>query len=437
MVAYYFPPDSSSGSYRPFYFARHLNNMDNDIYVLTAKEEDFLKDQPIDTGFAKDIDETIHITRAKVFRPREVLLKFRDRILKRNIEQNKNRSRFDHQTNAVTVKKTLFQRLKDAITDCLASPDPHIGWFPFAVIKGIKLIKQHHIDVIYATGSPWTCFLIGTFLKLITGKPLVLDFRDPWIANPGFLVRNRFIRIVETFMERYVVSVSDLVVANTNELRNDFLNRYPFLGCDQVVTITNGFEEYRNGNSCENERFTLTHAGSLYFSRNPKNILIAFKNLIQKGIIDQNKLRINFLGGISIDDPDLYDILKHPLLEDVIRIYPRLPYEEACEYQANSDVLLLIQPGFPMQVPRKLYEYMAYGTPIVGVVNLIGATAQIIINHNIGYISENEIGKIETALEMIIMESHRKTSCSSHFLRNFENKNLTAILQEIFETVTP
>ena len=38
-------------------------------------------------------------------------------------------------------------------------PDTHVGWIPFAVWKGVNLVKKERIDAIYATGDPWSDFL--------------------------------------------------------------------------------------------------------------------------------------------------------------------------------------------------------------------------------------------------------------------------------------
>jgi len=50
-LAYYFPPDLSSGSFRPFFFANHLSESGVGVHVLTANGEDFLLEQSLDSLF--------------------------------------------------------------------------------------------------------------------------------------------------------------------------------------------------------------------------------------------------------------------------------------------------------------------------------------------------------------------------------------------------
>ena len=58
-------------------------------------------------------------------------------------------------------------------------------WVPFAVQIGRKIIKKHHIDVIYTTSPPHSQLMTGVLLKKMTNFPWVADLRDPIIFNIG------------------------------------------------------------------------------------------------------------------------------------------------------------------------------------------------------------------------------------------------------------
>lgn len=431
MIAYYFPPDSSSGSFRPLFFAKYLHEIGENICILTVREQDYLPDQPKDYKLLENINENFEIVRTGVFRPREGAIKLKnllfgkkDKIVDRSYVDGKEGN------EKFSGRASLFQELKDTITDCLSTPDPNIGWLPLAVRQGVKIINTRKTDVIYATGSPWTSLIIGVILKKMTGKPLVMDFRDPWVANPGFLIRSRFIRFIESVMEKKVVFFADKIITNTHELKQNFLVRFPWLDNKRISAIPNGFESYMENQKHNTEKLTFTHAGSLYFSRNPKWLLQAALNLTQKKKIQKQELRIVFLGGISIADPELEKLLDHPDLKDVTEILPRLPYDDAIKYQAESDVLFLIQPDFPLQVPRKLYEYMAFLKPVLGITNPEGATARIIRENNLGLVASNQTSEIESALENLY-ERWKKgdlVPLSAKKCDMFMNKNLATDL---------
>src|SRR6185437_13471922 len=111
--------------------------------------------------------------------------------------------------------------------------------------------------------------------------------------------------------------------------------------------------------------FTLIHAGALYLTRNPGNFLRAVERLIADGSIHQDSIRIQFVGGIEATDSRVADSLR--ALGDVVENIPRVAHAAAIEMQRRASVLLLFQTGFPLQIPRKLYEYLAFSLPILGI----------------------------------------------------------------------
>src|SRR5262249_41613995 len=63
-------------------------------------------------------------------------------------------------------------------------------------------------------------------------------------------------------------------------------------------------------------------------------------------------------------------------LADVVSVTDFMKYEECVELLHRSDVLLLFAQGQPLQIPTKLYEYIAVGKPIL-VFAEDGATADL------------------------------------------------------------
>lgn len=438
MLAFRFPPSASSGAFRPMYFAIHLHEMGEHVYVLTAREQDDLPEQPKDYNLLEKLDPGIEIFPTRVFRPQQTLLKFRELLAKKTTGDNKHTMSSSLYNKTNHVKRSRIQELKDIITDSLSIPDVHIGWLPSAVRTGRQIVKNKCIDIIYATGAPWTSLIVGVILRKLTGKPLVLDFRDPWVTNPSPRLNSTLMRSLEPFIERAVVSAADHIVSNTAELQQDFQERYPSLLQHIFTTIPNGFEEYIESQTPkENKMLTFTHAGTLYFSRNPCVLLQAILNLLEKKILPKEECKFVFLGGIDISIPDanLRHLLQNPLLQEVIDILPRLPYQEAIHYQSFSDVLLLIQPGFPLQIPRKLYEYIAFRKTILAITDVNGATAKIIQEKQLGIVVENQIEAIESALKELYSQwkSSQMVPLSTETCDEFMNKNLTVTLHQIFQ----
>ena len=398
MLAYYFPPDSSSGAFRPLYFAEHFKSQGDEVTVISARQADFLPEQNLDPSL---IPQGINILRTRVFRPREALIALKQRLAKGNAKTETVEASPAPDT-AFSTSPGVFTRIKDYITTLLASPDPQMGWLIPAVICGIKQIKTQKPDVIYATGGPWTGLLAGALLKRLCKIPLVLDFRDPWTLNPTFSTRPASLRFLEKKMEKWVISQADLVVANTPELGSAFLENHD-LDPSRVVAVPNGYTEESEEASGDPEQpnpiFQLTHAGSLYFSRNPRALVEAVYELACEDELSPADFRLNFVGGISVEDSQLDALLARPEVRELINITPRLPLAEALAYQRAAQVQLLIQTGFPLQVPRKLYDAMPFGRPVLAITESRGATARIIKETSMGLVVDNETQAIKSALK--------------------------------------
>ena len=436
ILAYYFPPESSSGSFRPLFFANHLERLGCDVQVLTAKESDFLPEQPTDKNLLKKLNKSIKVYRSQVVRPREAIIRFRNYLSRKNRPIGSTTS----STEGMVRKSSTggIRYFKDIITELLATPDPQMGWIWSCVWVGKSIINTGPVDVIWATGGPWSGLVAGVLLKKLTGRPLVVDFRDPWVSNPSFKLRSFIGRYLGRYLEKFVVRNANAIVANTRELQEDFKIRYRYISNLNVFSITNGFEQYLPRFERQSERpLTITHAGALYFSRNPFYLLSALSNLIITGLIESSDLRLELVGGIGIEDPGIIELLEQPFLKNMVNIYPRVSFDEAQKFIYQSDVLLMLQPDLPLQVPRKLYEYMASGKAIFCISEKAGATAGMMDRFNLGYLCENNINEISQTLLQIYQDWKNGTLNKYHDSRCDEclNENLAASLHDILQKV--
>lgn len=430
-LAYYFPPDSSSGSFRPFFFANHLANAGVGVHVLTAKVADFLPEQPLDPALSNKLNPGVEITRCSVWRPREALISLRNKFSGKLGSEQHGTAPFVSTDQTAPI--SLWQTFKNSLTDLLATPDPHVGWVYDCVMRGKAVIAKKRPDVIYATGSPWSGLVSGMLLKKATGIPLILDFRDPWTSNPSFNRRSRFVRSIDVFLEKMVVKAADGIIANTPTLRDDFLARYPKLDNKQVISITNGFEEYVSIPPLRPDQpLTITHTGELYFSRNPAPILEAVKRLIDQEQIAIKEIRLQFVGGIEAKCSRVVELLTDEALRQVVTEVPRVSYYESQRYAIEADVLLLVQPDFPLQIPRKLYEYMAVRKPMLCIAEPTSATGILVCDNQLGRVCNNTVQEIESALLNLItawksgaLQSFTDDRCDA-----FRNSELTRQLHD-------
>ena len=112
-----------------------------------------------------------------------------------------------------------------------------------------------------------------------------------------------------------------------------------------------------------------------------------------------------------------------------------MPYDEAMRMQIKADVLLLVQPGFPLQVPRKLYEYMALQRPILALTEEEGATARIVKQCHLGSVASNSADAIKLALYKMFSDwkEKRTQNPSTDLIANYKNDALARRLYALLE----
>lgn len=435
MIAYVFPPALGSGTFRALSFANNLRQRGFRVHVLTASDYT-LDNSAVDTTLCEKLDPQVEVYRARRYRsPKEFLLKFRDRLR----QGGKKSPIAKHAAGTSPGRPSRLKFLNEvmgAMVELFSYPDNQIGWASAALLIGRRVIRERDIDVVFATGGPWSSILTAILLKTICRTPVVLDFRDPWVSNPNNLDRLSIIKTLNRKMERFCVRNSDAVIANTEELRQDFLNRYSFLSPARIHTITNGIGSLYAMQTPKRERFTITHAGTLYLNRNPKKFLMAVRDIVAETHIPENQIQVNFVGSLTIkDDEELASLMTDKHLIRIVQSIPQVSHDKALEYQSMADVLMLIQPNFPLQVPRKLYEYLAFQRPILAITEEDGATASIIRRAGVGIVVGNEVSEIKAAIMKLYQDwvGSARLEIPRDRLRQFDNDVLADRLRDILK----
>lgn len=438
VFAYFFPPDAASGTYRTLYFANHWAKQGDQVTIVTVKEECFLASTHIDRRLCKEVHPSIRVVRASAKRPLKKLLDIKRAFSRKAsvVQAVDDPVKIPQVRNSALIID-IYRRFKDTITDMLSCPDEHIGWVPDAVRRACRITNTIRVDCIYATGGPWSSLLAGLRLHKRCGTPLVLDFRDPWISNPNLTVRTPFSRWVQKKMETMCVNAASMVIANTEELRQDFIKRYPNIEPTRFVTITNGFEDMPQKSNSSTERFTLVHAGALYRSRNPLNFLRAVIELVSDGTIPANTFRVQLVGGVSVADgivnyPEVESMLSTEAIRDVLEIIPPVSHDDALMLQQRANALVLFQQGFSLQVPRKLYEYFSLARPILAITECHSASARLMNELRAGYVVDDNVNAIKRAIVALYMawKSGQTMSIDEEKLRAYQNRHLADKLRD-------
>lgn len=363
MIVFDFPPAAAAGVHRPLRFTKYLGEFGCRPSVLTRHSvseqdgNDLLAQVPLEV--------TVHrIGRSK---------------LQPNVRQDARvKVQLTRVGNGVTwLRNGLKSLLRPSWELVSETPDQYVHWARKASRHAIKLCKEVHYDAVYTTGPPHSAHLVGFKVHQKLGLPWIADFRDPWARHNWAKTRNPWGRRLVPHFERKVVRCATRVILNNETSRDEFRQTYSNLDENKFISIPNGFDpELLSKASESRSRFLrqlartppskrtpiICHPGSLYRQREPRPILEAIKQLRNEGI----DVKFQQIGNAATENNPL-KIGAELGIEDLVEMLPKVSHSVAFQHMSQADILLVIQPDAPLQVPGKLYEMLLFDTPIIAI----------------------------------------------------------------------
>jgi glycosyltransferase involved in cell wall biosynthesis len=347
LVAFHFPPLSGgSGVHRATNWARHLPENGWQPHILTVNSRAYLS---VDFKNPAAIPENTPVKRAF----------------------------------ALDAKRHLS--LRGRYSQWSALPDQWANWALTAVPVGLATLQREQIDLIMVTFPIATAVLIGLALQRLTGKTLVVDFRDS-MTEEGYPANPR-VRAMYQWIEKSVIKHGTQFIFTADSARQMYLKRYQTLRPSDCVVIPNGYDEddfvaiTTNSNRRPfplQGRIRLVHAGLIYQEeRDPTVFFRAVRKLKLEGTISAGSLEIDLRASGS--EHHYAALLREFDIADVIQLLPALPHCQALQDMANADGLLLFQAAScNHQIPAKAYEYLRLEKPILALTSMSGDTATLL-----------------------------------------------------------
>ncbi|WP_404362239.1 glycosyltransferase [Marinobacter sp.] len=443
-IAYFYPPTESTGvpgSMRTVKFIRNLEN--GECHVLTAP-----------AGVTSDQDALAHISLPvngeKIHRVAswdifQLLLFIRGGLRRLvgtgkqadNPQSTETPSRSTFKSSAGSTSGSRSQKFKDFVYNLCYFPDQAGPWIIPAVLKGRKLVRQNNLDVIFATGSPWSGLIAGYLISKTTGKPLIVDFRDPWVNNPFHQSKGQLLDRWGATLEEKVVNHAAAVSLNTEPLMEEFLQRYPDLDRDKFFVMPNGidhrdFEHIRQEAPQERDENTLSlcHAGFLYGVRDPAPLLDALRKVNKTLEGTDQRIVFTQIGDVSLSY-DIRQTYSDLIDKGVFILEAAKPYQACLQLLAAADIVVNIQSGTKTQIPSKLYDYLAINRPILHLTPKTGALGRLVEKYQLGTCIEFEsTDELEDYLSAKVTELGRGQPISE----DYPNRNLF-LIEEISQTL--
>jgi glycosyltransferase involved in cell wall biosynthesis len=367
IIAYYFPPMGMGGVQRITKLVKYLPEFEWDPLVLTVKDVSYYAR---DESFLNEVKER-KIIRTGSFDP--LRLKW--------FLENKWRNK-DSYSKSQKIRKRPVQ----GIQSWILQPDTKILWIPFAWRQSLKTIQSEKIDLIMTTSPPHSAHILGMRLKYRTGLPWVADFRDNWLREPFEKHPTRFHREWNQRMVRKVVQAADRLIGVSTPIVED-LRIVGEKESEACHVILNGYDsqDFIDCKRLEPERFTITYCGTLSAIRHPGIFLKGVSQALRSHPEIKKKLKIQFVG--SSIDINLGQIITDYGLQDVVNIVGYVSHKKSIQYLMESSLLLLLVSHDFSEgvVTGKIFEYLASGKPILGLVRK-GAAEEMILKYKRGIV---------------------------------------------------
>jgi len=417
LITYYFPPMGMGGVQRTSKFAKYLPGFGWTPFVLTVKDVHYWAEDP---SLLEELPPEVKVIRTGSFDPLRISFKLKSLFKKR-----KQRNKY--------VKESTAQRSK--LSSWLFFPDSKIGWVPFALLSGLNLIRKERIDLIFTTSPPPSLHLVGYLLKLLTGKPWVVDFRDPWTGYKFEIFPTRLHLFLKNQLVRLIIKNADRIISANPCITERMKEQY--LRPEKIETISQGYDEedFETDVPQRSELFTIGYLGTFSPDCNPEPFLFALKSLIDNRLISKDRIKLLHVGlSVAINWDNLIERYE---LKEVVELRGYLPHKEALKQMGKVSLFLLVTSEDPAIFPAKIFEYLPFKKPILGVVPKESQVGKMISEMRPGMvISPKDYSGIKEAL-LFYYKEHAKGNLSvginKENMKIYERRFLTEKLASVFD----
>lgn len=391
IVAYYTPPLGLSGVMRVTKLAKFLPKFGWEVLLLTVKNVAY---------YAYDPELLEDLKQAKVFRtesldPNRLLRFFGAKVVREGV------------SSGPKLLKTVVRRI--------LFPDSKVGWLPFAIWAGKKVITRFQPKVIFATAPPWTALLVGATLSRMSGLPLVADFRDPW--PEGFLEPPSGQKAKLEKMRQWMLQQAKLTLAVNYETARRVGNG--------VEVLENGFDPDVMAVAAEPlEGFSILYAGNVWRQEERLKEVVEALSAVPDA-------RLYIAGGV---DEKTGRMLAG---SSQVRLLGVVSHRRTLSLMKGAQVLLYLgKPGQP--VGLKLYEYLGSGRPIVVWEEDVAESARIISETKRGVVCQNREDFFACVSELRSKwlsgrEVEWQGSDVDRYNRQFQAKKLAEYLEDLLK----
>lgn len=343
IVSPYFPPSMLAGVHRARHLAKHLPAAGWQPTVLCVDEN--FHEEMIDPELAKLLPANIEVVKTKALS-----------------------SQLTRSVGIGDISLRAFNHLKTSLR---------------------RILDTRPIDAVLITGSPYYPMLFSRWLKRRYGKPIVLDFQDPWVSGYG-AAQSRFSKIgaahwLASQLEPRALRSADFVTSVSDVQNAELARRYPWLNPEKMAAIPIGgdlddFQYLRlRDRPCpwiegSPSFFTISYIGNVWPGayRTLETLFAAVAQLKIERPQLYERLRLIFVGSSNLATTSVAEVVmpfarRAGIAEKVYEEPARIPYLDALNIMLRSDILLMLGSNEPHYTASKLYPTLLAERPVLAI----------------------------------------------------------------------
>jgi len=390
LISYVYPPAGGGGSPRLVRWTRALFEAGFEPVVLTVKST-YIRGE--DQSLIEEIKDIARIERTSSLDPKRVFY-----LLNNLFKSSLSSSLYKKGSSAKSSNSPgALWKIFSSLRNWALVPDEMIGWVPFALFRGWRIIRREKPVVIITSSSPHSVQLVGILLKKIFHLPWLADFRDAWARHPYYPYPTNFHRWLNRTMEEIAVKNADAITLaygldSAQKAYPQFKNKFRLLH--------NGFNEknFTEVQAMNLSGFNLVYLGAFYGTQTPIYFFQALKNLLSERPELKDELKVTMIGAFN---PEHLKMVSDYGLENSVCLKQYMPHNQITRWMLSADALLLFlgsEIKESMVIPGKVFEYIRAGVWILAMIPE-GETAEILRNAGGALIVPgNDLRKIQEAL---------------------------------------
>ncbi|MGB6267588.1 MAG: glycosyltransferase family 4 protein [Olleya sp.] len=417
IITYYWPPAGGPGVQRWLKFVKYLPDFDIQPIVYCPSNANY---PIIDESLKNEVSTDLTILSQPIKEPYKLAQLFskKSKTISKGIIAEKE-------------KQSLLERLLLFVRGNFFIPDARKNWVKPSVRYLSTYIADFNIDTVITSGPPHSLHLIGLQLQKKQAVNWIADFRDPWTSigyHKQLKLTNKS-KIKHKTLEKRVLNSANHIIVTSPSTKAEFED----ITNQPIQVITNGYDTEKVTVNGLDEKFTLSHIGSLLSKRNPEILWKVLRDLIEEDDSFAAQFQLNLVGEVG---KDVIESINDYNLTDSLNDIGYVSHNEAIKCQKKSQLLLLIEinsEDTKAIIPGKLFEYMVSNRPIIAFGPEGADIASIIKETNTGqFFTYDDYDALKNTIKLYF-ESYKNGDLKTNpiGLQKYSRKNLTKQLSEL------